>query len=437
MARLFAVLAVVAVVAGGVLVARSLAPSAPAAALATASPTSSAGTLVPLAATLTRDRAIEVVRGRGKEIFRVERIAAKLTTIAELGARAGAPWGKPATGTVWAVAVGGDVAPANFDGPGRPYHWAVYSVAADTGQPFVVYVNAGPEPWPPFFDVLADHPIASAGTGTAAPPSLSAIQRVGTPGIGGTYTSEVTRVVLQPVGGRLFAVSGAAANTGRTRRLFASPDGGATWRQVQGVGGGDALDVAVVGENVVVADATRSGLRVSGDGGLTWGAARGRDAAADGALSKPFEEVYAVTRADGRTLALAETRAGPSTILASFDGMTWGVVTTIPALAVFAGRTVPLVSSAKMPGDSLFRVDGDALDALRLVPLSGSPHTSFIAEDPATGDLWAWARAPIAVFVSHDQGKTWTSADRGMADPMVARPFFVRGSVLAFGATSS
>jgi uncharacterized repeat protein (TIGR01451 family) len=127
----------------------------------------------PVAAVVTRDEAIALVRSLG-EVLRVDRIEAKLLPWSEF-----APWmgvdrtGKktPLPDAVWAVAVSGDTYPTTWGAPlGTPqqhFAWSLWGVDALRLNIASLSVGTGGS-WPPVFDSFVNH-AAVAPTPLPAP----------------------------------------------------------------------------------------------------------------------------------------------------------------------------------------------------------------------------------------------------------------------------
>lgn len=128
---------------------------------------------VPIAAVVTRDQAIALVRSLG-EVVRVDRIDAKLLPWSEFAPSMGADrTGKktPLPDAVWAVAVAGDTYPTYWGAPlGTPqqhFAWSLWSVDAVRGNIASLSVGTGGS-WPPAYDSFVDH-TAVAPTPMPAP----------------------------------------------------------------------------------------------------------------------------------------------------------------------------------------------------------------------------------------------------------------------------
>jgi hypothetical protein len=128
---------------------------------------------VAVAASVTRDQAIALVRSLG-EVVRVDRIEAKLLPWSDFAPSMGVDrtGGKtPLPDTVWVVAVGGDTYPTYWGAPlGTPqqhFAWSLWGVDALRGNIASLGVgNSGN--WPAVYDSFLDH-IAVAPTRTPSP----------------------------------------------------------------------------------------------------------------------------------------------------------------------------------------------------------------------------------------------------------------------------
>jgi hypothetical protein len=127
----------------------------------------------PVAAVVTRDEAIALVRSLG-EVVRVDRIEAKLMPWSEFAPSMGVDrTGKktPLPDAVWAVAVAGDTYPTTWGAPlGTPqqhFAWSLWGVDAVRLNIASLSVGTGGS-WPPPFDGFVDH-AAVAPTPIPAP----------------------------------------------------------------------------------------------------------------------------------------------------------------------------------------------------------------------------------------------------------------------------
>ena len=157
-----------------------------------------------LPATIDRDAAIAIVRGRGFDLGRVDRSDAKLLTMEEYVALSGparspqgdpkaTPFGDPssmrsgfigdpAKRYVWAVAISGEVwpvgrIPVRFGFPYTPptptpfpsYRWGLFLVDAVGARLFGIADAGIDESWPPIFDKLPNHPATTYVSPDATP----------------------------------------------------------------------------------------------------------------------------------------------------------------------------------------------------------------------------------------------------------------------------
>jgi len=127
-----------------------------------ASVAAATATPAPVAAVVTRDQAIALVRSLG-EVVRVDRIDAKLLPWSEFAPSMGVDrTGKktPPPDAVWAVAVAGDTSPTYWGAPvGTPqqhFPWSLWGVDAVRLNIASLSVGTGGS-WPPVYDSLVDH----------------------------------------------------------------------------------------------------------------------------------------------------------------------------------------------------------------------------------------------------------------------------------------
>jgi hypothetical protein len=129
--------------------------------------------VVPVAAVVTRDQAIALVRSLG-EVVRVDRIEAKLLPWSEFAPSMGVDRTgnkTPLPDAVWAVAVAGDIYPTYWGAPvGTPqqhFAWSLWGVDAVRLNIVSLSVGTGGS-WPPAYDDFVDH-VAVTPTPTPGP----------------------------------------------------------------------------------------------------------------------------------------------------------------------------------------------------------------------------------------------------------------------------
>jgi uncharacterized repeat protein (TIGR01451 family) len=129
--------------------------------------------LVAVAASVTRDQAIALVRSL-REVVRLDRIEAKLLPWSEFAPSMGVDrtGGKtPLPSSVWVVAVAGDTYPTYWGAPlGTPqqhFAWSLWGVDAVRGNIASLSVGSSGN-WPPAYDSFFDH-TAVAPTSTPSP----------------------------------------------------------------------------------------------------------------------------------------------------------------------------------------------------------------------------------------------------------------------------
>lgn len=122
--------------------------------------------------------------------------------------------------------------------------------------------------------------------------------------------------------------------------------------------------------------------------------------------------VYAVDRHDGTRLAAAHLRpSGPTMVFSTNAGATW---TTNAAL------------DALMTGGGVFRAQ-TRRGPMDFTDIGPYPQPSLVAFDPADRNTIVAAAADAGLFLSRDNGATWTivtNASGGLSNPVLPRPSF-------------
>ncbi len=231
---------------------------------------------------------------------------------------------------------------------------------------------------------------------------------------------EFNAVAIDPASG-----SHLVAGTHHDGSVFASYDGGVSWRVTTRVGQGVGLRVVTFapsdsrrvyagtarGGGVFLIDRPAEGVLVSEDGGLTW-----RKAA--GAFSKASIAALAVDPREATRVFAASTNYG---VLKSVDGArTWsrlggGLPSSLPALTVAIDPAHADILLAGFEGGSVYRSsDGGASWKQASTGLDPEAAVSSVVFSPVDSSVTYAADRRTGVYRSTDGGIAWTPLNEGL-----------------------